>query len=124
MEGRSPLAAFPPIPYIVRNSPGGRPMKMAFIVCNEVYTTRVMEVLEKNGIDYYTRWEQVKGKGHGTEAHLGTRSFPGVNTMLMIAFTDHDALQQLIENIGETNKGIARADDRIRLFQVPLERMV
>ncbi len=99
-------------------------MKMAFLVCNEVYTSRVMEVLEKNGIDYYTRWEQVKGKGHGTEAHLGTRSFPGVNTMLMIAFTDHDALQQLIDNIAETNKGIARSDDRIRLFQVPLERIV
>jgi len=99
-------------------------MKMAFLVCNEVYTSRVMEVLEKHGIDYYTRWEQVKGKGHGTEAHLGTRSFPGMNTMLMIAFTDHDALQQLIENIGETNKGIARADDRIRLFQIPLERIV
>ena len=99
-------------------------MKMAFVVCNEVYTARVMEILEKIGIDYYTRWEQVKGKGHGTEAHLGTRSFPGVNTMLMIAFTDQPALETLIENIDETNKGIARPDDRIRLFQVPLERIV
>jgi hypothetical protein len=97
---------------------------MAFVVCNEVYTARVMEILEKIGIDYYTRWEQVKGKGHGTEAHLGTRSFPGVNTMLMIAFTDQPALETLIENINETNKGIARPDDRIRLFQVPLERIV
>jgi len=99
-------------------------MKMAFVVCNEVYTARVMEILEKNGIDYYTRWEQVKGKGHGTEAHLGTRSFPGVNTMLMIAFTDQPALEILIENITEANRGITRADDHIRLFQVPLDRMV
>ena len=99
-------------------------MKMAFVVCNEVYTARVMEILEKIGIDYYTRWEQVKGKGHGTEAHLGTRSFPGVNTMLMIAFTDQPLLESLIDHIGETNKAIGRADDRIRLFQVPLERIV
>ena len=99
-------------------------MKMAFVVCNEVYTARVMEILEKNGIDYYTRWEQVIGKGHGTEAHLGTRSFPGLNTMLMIAFTDQPALETLIENINETNRGIARPDDRIRLFQIPLERIV
>jgi nitrogen regulatory protein PII len=99
-------------------------MKMAFVVCNEVYTARVMEILEKIGIDYYTRWEQVKGKGHGTEAHLGTRSFPGVNTMLMIAFTDQPALEALIDHISETNKAIGRADDRIRLFQVPLERIV
>ena len=97
---------------------------MAFVVCNEVYTARVMEILEKIGIDYYTRWEQVKGKGHGTEAHLGTRSFPGVNTMLMIAFTDQPALESLIDHISETNKGIGRAADRIRLFQVPLERIV
>ena len=99
-------------------------MKMAFVVCNEVYTARVMEILGRIGIDYYTRWEQVTGKGHGTEAHLGTRSFPGVNTMLMIAFTDQPLLETLIENINETNKGIARPDDRIRLFQMPLERMV
>jgi hypothetical protein len=44
--------------------------------------------------------------------------------MLMIAFTDQPALETLIENINETNKGIARPDDRIRLFQVPLERIV
>ena len=25
-------------------------MKMAFVVCNEVYTARVMEILEKNGL--------------------------------------------------------------------------
>lgn len=99
-------------------------MKLAFVVCNDVYTSRVMEVLEKNGIDYYTRWEHVKGKGHGTEAHLGTRSFPGVNSMLMIGFHDHAALQSLIDNLVETNKGIARPDDHIRLFQVPLERIV
>ncbi|HTR98817.1 MAG TPA: hypothetical protein VML00_03645 [Bacteroidota bacterium] len=99
-------------------------MKMAFMVCNEVYTTRVMEILEQLGIDYYSRWEQVKGKGHGTEAHLGTRSYPGVNTMLMIAFTDQPALERLIDRITETNASIARPDDRVRLFQVPLERIV
>ena len=99
-------------------------MKMAFVVCNEVYTARVMEILEKLGIDYYSRWEQVKGKGHGTEAHLGTRSYPGVNTMLMIAFTDQPALDGLIGKITETNGAIARPDDRVRLFQVPLERIV
>jgi hypothetical protein len=44
--------------------------------------------------------------------------------MLMIAFTDQPALEALIDHISETNKAIGRADDRIRLFQVPLERIV
>ena len=47
-----------------------------------------------------------------------------MNTMLMIAFTDQPALEALIDHISETNKAIGRADDRIRLFQVPLERIV
>jgi hypothetical protein len=99
-------------------------MKIAFIICNDVYTPRLMKALEKLGIDYYTRWDMTTGKGHGTEPHLGTRSFPGHNSVLMIAFHDEEMLEQLVTAIGETNKEILRADDKIRLFQVPLERIV
>jgi hypothetical protein len=99
-------------------------MKIAFTVCNDVYTPRLMEVLVKLGIDYYTRWDNVTGKGHDTEPHLGTRSFPGHNTVLMIAIREEDVLEKLIAGIEETNKAIHRADDKIRLFQVPLERIV
>ncbi len=97
---------------------------MAFLVCNEVVSPRVMKLLEKAGIDYYTRWEQVKGKGHGTDPHLGTRSFPGTNVVVMIAFEQEVLLETLIQEINETNKEIPRPDDHIRLFQMPLERIV
>jgi hypothetical protein len=83
-----------------------------------------METLAALGIDYYTRWEEVKGKGHGTEPHLGTRSFPGTNTVLMIAFQEESALEKLILAIKEANTRIHRPDDKVRLFQVPLERIV
>ena len=99
-------------------------MKIAFIVCTEVFLPRVMNILELNNIDYYTRWEQVKGKGHDTEPHLGTRSFPGTNAVLMIAFHDEQSLEKLIEAINAANLQITRPDDRIRLFQMPLERVV
>ena len=99
-------------------------MKIVFVIYTEVYTPRVMELLEATGIDYYTRWEQVKGKGHGTEAHLGTRSFPGVNSMMMIAFQEDGPLEKLIQAIAGLNEHITRPDDRVRLFQVPLERIV
>ena len=99
-------------------------MKIAFTVCNDVYTPRLMEVLVKLGIDYYTRWDMVTGKGHGTEPHLGTRSFPGHNTVLMIAIREEEVLAKLIAGIEDTNTEIHRADDKIRLFQVPLERIV
>jgi hypothetical protein len=99
-------------------------MKVAFVICNDVYAHRVMELLDRLGIDYYTRWEQVKGKGHGTDPHLGTRSFPGTNAVLMIAFEDESRLDKLILEIIEANRQITRPDDRIRLFQLPLDRIV
>jgi hypothetical protein len=99
-------------------------MKIAIVVCTEVFLPRIMKILESNHIDYYTRWEQVKGKGHGTDPHLGTRSFPGTNAVLMIAFQEEQILDTLIEAINGANGEISRPDDRIRLFQLPLERIV
>lgn len=99
-------------------------MKFAFIVHNEYFSSRVMQLLDAAGIDYYTRWEQAKGKGHGTEPHLGAGGHPSTNAVLMIAFPDEAPLENLIRSITAANADIKRADDRIRLFQLPLERMV
>jgi hypothetical protein len=99
-------------------------MKFAFVVHNELFTSRVMQLLDAADIDYYTRWDEVKGKGPGTEPHLGRGSTPGTNSVLMIAFREDAPLETLIQNIAETNVGIKRADDKIRLFQLPLERIV
>jgi len=94
------------------------------LVCNDIVSPRVMKLLETAGIDYYTRWEHVKGKGHGTDPHLDTRSFPGTNAVFMIAFEEETLLDRVVREIGEANKEIPKPDDRIRLFQVPLERIV
>jgi hypothetical protein len=99
-------------------------MKMAFIVHNEYFTPRVMQLLKEAGIDYYTRWERAQGKGHGTEPHLGSGSFASTNAVMMIAFRDESVLEGLVRRVTEANQEITRADDRIRLFQLPLDRIV
>jgi hypothetical protein len=99
-------------------------VKIAFVVHNEHYTARVMQLLSDAGIDYYTRWEHTKGKGHDTEPHLGSGSFGAMNAVLMIAFREEPPLAMLIDGITAANAEIKRADDKIRLFQIPLERMV
>ena len=99
-------------------------MKIAFVVHNELHNARVMQLLTAAGIDYYTRWEEVHGKGPGTEPHLGKGGTPGVNTVMMIAFRDEGPLESLIQNITAANAAIKRPDDKIRLFQLPLERIV
>jgi hypothetical protein len=99
-------------------------MKLAFIVHNEYFAARVMQLLHALGIDYFTRWDQAIGKGHGTEPHLGRGSFSSTNSVLMIAFQEEAPLESLIQAISKANAEIRRPDDRIRLFQLPLERIV
>jgi len=99
-------------------------MKMTFVVYNDYFNPQVMALLAAAGIDYYTRWHDVYGKGHGTEAHVGRGGQPATNGVLMIAFEDEQPLQRLIERIGQWNADAKRPDDRIRLFQLPLERIV
>lgn len=99
-------------------------MKMTFIVHNEYQTERVTSLLKTAQIDYYTRWERATGKGHGTEPHLGVGSYASTNAVLMIAFEDEAPLNALIESIQAANAQITRAPDRIRLFQLPLDRIV
>jgi hypothetical protein len=99
-------------------------MKLTFLVYHDILDDRVSKALDELNIDYYTRWEDVKGKGHQTDAHLGNRPFPGYNFVRMIAFVDEVVLSTLIEKITDLNKVAERDDDKIRLFQVPLERVV
>lgn len=102
----------------------GPTMKIAFMIHNEFFTTRVMQLMTEAGIDYYTQWGQATGKGHGTEPHLGSGSFGSTNSVFMIAFEEEAPLEALIQRIIAVNLEMKRADDKIRLFQVPLERIV
>jgi len=99
-------------------------MKMTFIVHNEYQTERVMQLLKTAQIDYYTRWDHTTGKGHGTEPHLGAGSYGSLNAVMMIAFEEEAPLAALIDSIKLANMDIPRPADRIRLFQLPLERIV
>lgn len=99
-------------------------MKMVFVVYNEFFEEQVMGLLQAANIDYYTRWNDVRGKGPGTEPHLGKGGYPSTNAVLMIAFEDERPLEALIAQIKASNATTKRPDDRVRLFQLPLERIV
>jgi hypothetical protein len=97
---------------------------MTFLVCNSYFIDRVMTVMKDLGIDYFTSWENAKGKGHGTDPHLGAGAFGSTNTVMMIAFEDEAPLEALIGSIRTVNKDIRRRADHVRLFQLPLDRIV
>jgi hypothetical protein len=99
-------------------------MKMVLLVCNSYFNDRVMKVLKDNGIDYYTSWDKARGKGHGTEPHLGSGGFGSTNSVTMVALEDDTPLEGLVRGVKAANQEIKRAADHIRLFQLPLERIV
>jgi hypothetical protein len=100
------------------------PGAVVFVIYNELFHARVMDMLRRTDIDYYTRWGPATGKGHGTEPHLGQGPYGSTNAVLMIAFQDMAPLQALVEAIKAMNAQTARPDDRVRLFQTPLLRIV
>ena len=83
-----------------------------------------MKILKENNIDCFTNWDNARGKGHGTDPHFGFGAFPSTTSVTMIAFEDDVPLMALIHSINEANQEIRRAEDHIRLFQLPLERIV
>lgn len=99
-------------------------MKMALVVCTSSFTGRVMRILKENGIDYFTNWDGATGKGHGTEPHFGFGKYASTNSVTMIAFEDDALLEAVIRSINGANQEIGPAEDHIRLFQLPLERIV
>ncbi|HEX9182814.1 MAG TPA: hypothetical protein VF876_06095 [Burkholderiales bacterium] len=99
-------------------------MKMVLLVCNSYFNDRVMQALKANGIDYYTSWDKAKGKGHGTEPHLGSGGFASTNSVTMVALEDDAPLEGLVGSVKAANQEIKRPADHIRLFQLPLERIV
>ena len=99
-------------------------MKVVFIIHHDILEDRVDKLLNEVGVDYYTKWEEVRGKGHLTDAHLGTRTFPGYNHVRMIAFDSDDVLTKVISEIKVMNSNALRPDDKIRMFVMPLEMVV
>ena len=99
-------------------------MKLTFIVCNEFFRPRLMDMLATAGIDYYTQWDNARGKGRGTEPHLGTGSYGSTNAVTMIAFENEAPLEALVAEVTRYNAAAVRKDDRIRIFELPLARIV
>ena len=98
-------------------------MKIVLIVHSENQTPRLLEFMRSCEIDAYTRWEKVKGKGHQTRAHNGRYGAP-LNEVTLIAFEQESRLERLVDRIERENQSCLIEDEKMHLFQMPLERFV
>ena len=94
-------------------------MKLVFIIYGNTIEPDVNETLEALGLQSYTQWREVFGKGTTSGPHLGDHVWPGVNSMLMVALDDNqlaplmDAFRPLKERF---------AHEGLKLFALPVEQ--
>ena len=97
-------------------------MKAVFIFYYIEYEEDIMQILAKTGIEAYSKWEKVLGKGKSAVPRLDTAVWPGFNGALFIALEDEEKLKTLLEEI----KAFAQLHHHtgISSFVLPLERVV
>ncbi len=99
-------------------------MKIVFLAYHNVFEERIKSLMDEIGIDNYYEWEKVLGKMHAAAGHLGTRTFPGYDTVRMIPFIEEERLGKLIEKISDFNSHAVKKSDEIRLYALPLETVI
>lgn len=74
-------------------------MKAIMIVYNQAHTEKVEYLLDKLGINGYTLWENVQGRGTSTGVpHLGTHAWPEINKSVL-AIVGDDKVESLLKNV-------------------------
>lgn len=95
-------------------------MKMVLIAYNEAVDEEVMEILEANSIEGYTKWTKVLGKGKTSGPHLLTNIWPKANNVLAIC-TDEEKAKNLLEEVRRLRKTVGR--EGVKAFILPVEAL-
>ena len=93
-------------------------MKLLLIAYNEAMDEEIERLLDRYGVESYTKWTKVYGKGRASGPHLGTHVWPKANNVLA-AFTDEDTAGRLLEGVRELRK--SRAREGVKAFVIPCE---
>lgn len=96
-------------------------MKGIFLVFNAAIEEEVMQALEKLGIECYTKFPDLHGKGRHSDPHLDTYIWPGTNHGLFMAL-EEEKKEELLAEI-EALK-LQYAKEGIKVFVFPLEAMI
>ncbi len=66
-------------------------MKLVMICYNEAIDDEVIELLDKAGVQGYTKWTKVLGKGQTSGPHLYSHIWPKANNALFIVLPEETA---------------------------------
>ena len=96
-------------------------MKMAFLSYSAGIEEEVMETLENLNIEYYTKWNDVLGRGKTSGPHLGTHIWPKKNSFLAVAVEDN-MVNDLLNGIRDLKSTFGK--EGVKVFVLPLEEVV
>ncbi len=97
-------------------------MKAVMIIYNQAHTEKVEYMLDKLGINGYSLWENVQGRGTSTGVpHLGTHTWPEINKSILTVIDDNlvDELLDKVKRIDDMNDEVG-----IRAFTWDILKMV
>lgn len=98
-------------------------MKMVLLLYNQAIDEEVMEALKEIGIENYTKWDRVLGRGKTSGSHFDSDVWPGVNSMLAIAVED-EKKDKIMAKVRELKSKEALRREGIGAFVLPLEEMI
>lgn len=92
-------------------------MKLLFITYDADLDDDVMEMLDSLGVNGFTKWDKVLGKGKNSEPKLDTSVWPGFNCAVAVVISDDDQ-ERILE---ELRKFSLRLDGKgFRVFALPV----
>jgi len=96
-------------------------MKMILLSYSVGIEEEVMDTLRDLGIEYYTKWQDVLGKGRTSGPHLGTHIWPKKNSFLALAVVE-EVVNDLMDKVRDLKATFGK--EGVKAFVLPLEEVV
>jgi len=95
-------------------------MKMILIAYNQALDEEVMSAMKDSGLESYTKWTGVLGKGSASGPHLATHVWPKANNVVAVAAED-SSVEPLLQQIRKLRTQLGH--DGIKAFVLPIENL-
>ena len=93
-------------------------MKAVLVVHNAAIDEEVNEILTSIGIECYTKFPNILGRGELSEPHLNTEVWPAINCGTMV-ITDQTKAKQLMDSIRKVRKKLG--EEGVKAFMWEIE---
>ncbi|MBD3180171.1 MAG: hypothetical protein GF417_11600 [Candidatus Latescibacteria bacterium] len=96
-------------------------MKMVLFIYNASIEEEVRQCMKECGVDKFTRFQELHGRGRHSDPHMGTHIWPSTNSMIMVVCEDERA-RQLLSRMRELKERFMESG--IKAFLLPVEESI